>query len=74
MKVILKILIFAIVITNLSCDKFAMDKGYAISIHNKSGRDIYVHADYILPDTLLPIKRPELVKVLKNQKYPSGGV
>ncbi|MDR0507685.1 MAG: hypothetical protein LBH32_12850 [Dysgonamonadaceae bacterium] len=49
-----------------------IDIEYSIRIYNQSNSNIYVYAAYILPDTLLPTERPNLIEIAANQKHSSS--
>jgi len=50
------------------CLEWFADKAYFIRIINNSSRTIYVCADYILPDTLLPVNKPYLAEIKPKSK------
>lgn len=56
-------LIFAIFLTSSSCEQFARHE-YRIRVRNNSNQTISVYAGYLLPDTLLPINKPNLKEIL----------
>ena len=60
MKAIIKIFYILTILFIVSCEWLAMDKGRCFHIKNDSNLDIYTYAAYIAPDTLLPIKKPNL--------------
>ena len=57
-----QLLLFAIILLNGSCEKFA-DHSYTIDIKNNSGQIINVYAEYILPDTILSLEKPKFLEI-----------
>lgn len=56
-------LIFAMFLTSSSCENLA-DKVYRIRVDNKSSQSIMVYANYILPDTVLSVQKPDNLKTI----------
>ena len=64
MKTIIKIIFCAVILPMLlggSCEKL-IPHWYAIDVENRSSQTIYYYAAYILPDTLLPVNKPDWLK------------
>jgi len=58
------LIFFVLTVLLMGCP---MDIRYYIRIRNKSTQTIYVCADFVLPDTLLPIQKPYLVEIESNK-------
>jgi len=62
------IYLFILVIVCVLLTGCPVDQGYSIRIINNSSRTIYACAEYILPDTLLPVNKPYLAEIKPNKE------
>lgn len=68
LKQIISIIFILLFFSNCDFEWLAMDKTYGIFIQNNSIRAIYACADYILPDTILPVEKLPLTLVSPDEQ------
>src|SRR4030042_6901982 len=68
MKTQIVLIIACIFLICGTCEYFA-DHEYRIRVRNKSSQSITAYAEYILPDTMLSIQKPETLKTIQPGEF-----